>query len=85
MKKFSADYFEKKFRILFKKLFLKAGFLDAVKQTRKKLGLPVDGQERAAESFIDGVRGGIPKEKLSFDERRGKGESNRGLFESEQG
>jgi len=43
MKKFSADYFEKKFRILFKKLFLKAGFLDTVKETRKKLGLPENG------------------------------------------
>jgi hypothetical protein len=43
MKKFSADYFEKKYRILFKKLYLKAGFLDAVKEVRKKLGLPEEG------------------------------------------
>lgn len=43
MKKFSADYFEKKFRILFNKIQAKEGFLDEVKKTRKKLGLPDNG------------------------------------------
>jgi hypothetical protein len=55
MKKFSADYFEKKYRILFKKLYLKAGFLDAVKATRKKLGLPEEGfgsERRTTDALI---------------------------------
>lgn len=43
MKNYSADYFEKKFHILFDKLIIKEGFIDAVKQTRKKLGIPTDG------------------------------------------
>jgi len=43
MKKYSADYFEKKFKILFNKLLLKQGFLDATKEARQKLGLPENG------------------------------------------
>jgi len=43
MKKFSADYFEKKFKILFSKIMAKEGFIDEVKKTRKKLGLPENG------------------------------------------
>jgi hypothetical protein len=43
MKKFSEEYFEKKYRILFNKLFIKKGFLDTVKELRKKLGMPDDG------------------------------------------
>jgi len=40
MKKFSAEYFEKKYRILFNKLFVKRGFSDTVKELRKKLNIP---------------------------------------------
>lgn len=43
MKRFSADYFEKKFRILFSKIMAKEGFVDEVKKTRRKLGLPENG------------------------------------------
>lgn len=43
MKKYSSEYFEKKFRILFQKLLVKEDFLDAIKETRKKLGLPDGG------------------------------------------
>jgi hypothetical protein len=43
MKQYSADYFNKKFHILFDKLMIKEGFVDAVKKTRKELGIPQDG------------------------------------------
>jgi len=49
MKKFSADYFEKKYRILFNKLFIKKGFLDDIKESRKKLGLPENGFNNEAD------------------------------------
>jgi len=43
MKKYSADYFEKKFHILFDKLIVKEGFIDAVKKTRIELEIPEGG------------------------------------------
>ena len=43
MKKYSDDYFEKKYKILFDKLMQKEGFVDDIKATRKELGLPIDG------------------------------------------
>jgi hypothetical protein len=43
MKKYSTDYFEKKYKILAEKLLQKEGFLDAIKATRAELGLPEDG------------------------------------------
>ena len=43
MKKYSDDYFEKKYKILFDKLMQKEGFVDDIKTTRKELGLPIDG------------------------------------------
>jgi len=49
MKKFSAEYFEKKYRILFNKLLLKKEFLDTVKELRNKLGLPEKGFENEVE------------------------------------
>jgi len=49
MKKFTAEYFEKKYRILFNKLLIKKGFLEAVKETRTKLGLPKDGFKNETE------------------------------------
>lgn len=42
MKKYSAEFFRKKFRILFDKLLIKDGLIDEVKKTRKKLGIPVE-------------------------------------------
>lgn len=42
MKKYSADYFDKKFKILFDKLIIKEGFIDDIKKTRKELGIPID-------------------------------------------
>jgi hypothetical protein len=42
MKKYSADYFEKKYKILFDKLIIKEGFIDDIKKTRKELGIPVE-------------------------------------------
>lgn len=43
MKKYSTDYFEKKYKILFDKLLQKEGFIDDIKKTRKELGLPKEG------------------------------------------
>jgi ribosomal protein S8 len=43
VKKYSDDYFEKKYIILFDKLLQKEGFVDDIKATRKELGLPVNG------------------------------------------
>ena len=43
MKKYSDDYFEKKYKILFDKLTQKEGFNDDIKSTRKELGLPING------------------------------------------
>jgi len=42
MKKYSAEYFEKKFGILFDKLKVKEGFIDEIKKIRKELGIPVE-------------------------------------------
>lgn len=42
MKKYSAGYFEEKFKILFDKLIIKEGFLDDIEKTRKELGIPVE-------------------------------------------
>lgn len=43
MKKYTSDYFERKYKILFDKLLLKEGFEDEIKKTRKELGIPLDG------------------------------------------
>ncbi len=42
MKKYSAEFFKKKFGILFNKLIIKDGLINEVKETRKKLGIPVE-------------------------------------------
>jgi hypothetical protein len=52
MKKYSADYFEKKYKILFNKLLLKQGFLDDIKETRRELGLPENGYNNEADLAI---------------------------------
>lgn len=55
MKKYSDDYFDKKYKILFDKLIQKEGFSDDIKTTRKELSLPTNGFSNApelAEFFI---------------------------------
>jgi len=42
MKKYSVDYYEKKYGILFDKLLIKDGFVDEIKEIRKTLGIPVE-------------------------------------------
>src|SRR4030042_3227250 len=42
MKKYSAEYFKKKFEILFNKLIIKEGFVNEIKETRKELGIPIE-------------------------------------------
>lgn len=42
MKKYSAEFFKKKFEILFNKLLVKEGFIDEIKEVRKELGIPVE-------------------------------------------
>lgn len=42
MKKYSIDYFEKKYEILFNKLLIKNRFVNEVKEIRKTLGIPVE-------------------------------------------
>jgi hypothetical protein len=56
MKKYSTDYFEKKYRILAEKLLQKEGFKDAIKAARAELGLPENGLPSSPELaffFID--------------------------------
>lgn len=43
MKKYSSDYFEKKYKILLDKLLQKEGFIDEIKTARKLLGIPENG------------------------------------------
>lgn len=43
MKRYSTDYFEKKYRILLDKLLQKEGFEEHIQALRKELGLPKDG------------------------------------------
>lgn len=42
MKKYTSEYFAKKFRILFDKLLIKEGFVDEIKKIRKELGIPIE-------------------------------------------
>jgi hypothetical protein len=49
MKRYSVEFFEKKYRTLFNKLLIKKGFVEAVKETRQKLGLPERGFPNEAE------------------------------------
>ena len=56
MKKYSTDYFEKKYKILSAKLLQKAGFIDAIRATRAELGLPENGfgsTQELAQFLID--------------------------------
>jgi len=45
MKKYSKDYFEKKFLLLYEKLVNKEGFIDTIKKTRESLNIPEEGFE----------------------------------------
>ncbi|MBP6859702.1 MAG: hypothetical protein KBC69_03745 [Candidatus Magasanikbacteria bacterium] len=49
MKKYTDDYFEKKYKILFDKLIQKEGFIDEIKSIRTGLGLPINGFENGPE------------------------------------
>jgi hypothetical protein len=49
MKKYSEDYFEKKYKILLEKLLQKEGFIEHVEQARKELGLPKKGFSNSPE------------------------------------
>ncbi len=42
MKKYSAEFFKKKFDILFKKLIVKEGLVDEIKKAREELGIPAE-------------------------------------------
>lgn len=42
MKKYSAEFFKKKFEILFNKLIIKERFVDEIKEVRKELGIPIE-------------------------------------------
>jgi len=68
MKKYSTEYFEKKFNILFDKLIIKDGFLDAVKNTRKELKIPENGFENEVElaEYFLGKMYAEEQEVLSF-------------------
>lgn len=52
MKKYSANFFEKKYRILFNKLYTKTNFSDAVKKTRIRLGIPEGGFSKETDLAI---------------------------------
>jgi hypothetical protein len=52
VKKYSTDYFEKKYKILAERLVQKDGFKDAILATRKKLDLPDDGFPRSVELAV---------------------------------
>jgi hypothetical protein len=49
MKKYSANYFEEKFNILYKRLLEKEGFIDDIKKQRQVLGIPEDGFQNSLE------------------------------------
>jgi len=52
MKFFTADYFEKKFRILYSKLLFKEGLKETAKEVRRELGLPPEGFKNESELAI---------------------------------
>lgn len=49
MKRYSASYFEDKFKILYKKLLEKDGFVDDMQKLRKKLDIPKNGFQNTLE------------------------------------
>ena len=62
MKKYSTDYFEKKYRILLDKLLQKKGFEEHIRAVRKELGMPEEGFKSAPDF------GYFVLQKLSDDE-----------------
>lgn len=68
MKKYSTDYFEKKYKILSEKLLQKEGFADSVKATREELGLPVNGFSSTQElaQFLIGKMSKSEQQSLTF-------------------
>jgi hypothetical protein len=49
MKKYSPDYFKKRYQILFEKLLQKESFIDDISKARIELGLPANGFTHSAE------------------------------------
>ena len=68
MKKYSTDYFEKKYKILSEKLLQKEGFIDAVKDARKGLDLPEIGFDTTQELayFLIGKLSKSEQQSLTF-------------------
>lgn len=68
MKKYSTDYFEKKYKILSEKLLQKEGFLASVQDVRKELGLPVNGFSSTQELayFLIGKMNKSEQQSLTF-------------------
>ncbi len=68
MKKYSDDYFEKKYKILFDKLLQKEGFDADIKAIRKEIGLPVNGFPNGPElaHFLIGKMNKAEKQKLTM-------------------
>lgn len=62
MKRYSTDYFEKKYRILLDKLLQKQGFEEHIRAVRKELGMPEEGFKSAPDF------GYFVLQKLSDDE-----------------
>jgi len=61
MKKYSSDFFEKKFRILSDRLLSKNGFQDMVREIRKELSIPTNGFNNESE-FAQYLIGKMSKE-----------------------
>ncbi len=68
MKKYSTEYFEKKYKILSDKLIQKEGFINEIKAARKELGLPVEGFTDAPELavFLVGKMSKSEQEMLTY-------------------
>lgn len=68
MKKYSDDYFEKKYRILSDKLLQKEGFIDEIKTYRKELGLPENGFSSGPElaHFLISKMSKLEQQSLTF-------------------
>ena len=64
MKKYSAEYYHKKFDILFQRLLAKEGFVDEIKKIRQTLGIPIEDGFSNSLQFANYLLG-----KMSNDEK----------------
>ena len=67
MKKYETDYFKKKYQILADRLTQKEGFIDLVKETRKKLKIPEDGFSSTPELAVFLIKKLTKAQKQSLD------------------